>query len=183
MSTRLVSTPAAAQQPGCWPLLCTRSDGLVSDFDAEAGPQLAIGGVLLELLLGALILRWGVSWRNRLSERPIRPPNLGKAIGIVGFSLLVTVPATIGLMGALFVAAAGSGHGPRETGEAVWTLAWIFLPFAFVAYFMLRAGIVSWLLRIELDDALVVQLCEMLIYFVAALVLGLAAFAILLLTQ
>src|SRR5438067_1952035 len=163
----------------------TRSDCLVFDFYADAGPQLAIGGVMLELLLGSLILRWGVAFRNRLSDWPIGAPSFGKALGIVGLSLLVTVPAAVGLMGALYVAAASSDNGSRSVGvgEAVWTLAWIFLPFAFVAYFLLRAGIVSWLLRIDLDDALVVQICEMLIYFVAALVLGLVAFVILLLIQ
>jgi hypothetical protein len=154
---------------------------LISDLYSEAGPQMAIGGTMLQLLLGALILRWGIAWRNRLSDVPIRSPSFGRALGIMGLSLLVTVVAAVGLMGAVFVAAAGSLHSNyARMGDVVWMLAWIFLPQGFVGYFLVRAGILTWLLRIEWDDALVVQLCEMLIYIVAMKVLGLTAFAVLL---
>ena len=153
------------------------------DFYAQAGPQRIGAGLVLELLLGALSLRWGVGWRNRMSDRPIRAPDLGRAFGVVGLSLLLAAPAAIGLLGALFVVAASAIDSAHEVREAIWILAWVFLPLAFVAFFVLRAGIVCWIMRTDFDDALAIQICETLIHFVAALVLGLAAFVILLVTK
>lgn len=153
------------------------------DSYAHAGPQLIGAALVLELLLGALILRWGIGWRNRMSERPIRAPDLGKAFGIVGLSLLLAVVAGIGLVGMLFALASVSLESPRQVSEAVWVLAWVFLPLGCVGFFVLRAGIVCWLMRLDFDDALVVQVCETLIHFVAALVLGLAALVILYVTK
>jgi hypothetical protein len=41
----------------------------------------------------------------------------------------------------------------------------------------------AWLLRISWDDALVVQICETVMYFVAGLILGIAAVALFWLTS
>ena len=149
------------------------------EFYREAGPQLALGALGLELLLGSLILRWGVSWRNRLSAQAVRVPDLATALGLVGLSLILTAPATLGLMGVMYALASAAVKSPREVGEAVWLLFWVFLPFTFAAFFLFRALLVSWLLRIDFDDALVVQLCETLMYVIAGILLGAAVVAML----
>ncbi len=153
------------------------------DSYAQAGPQLIGAALVLELLLGALILRWGIGWRNRMSERPIRAPDLGKAFGVVGLSLLLGLVAGISLLGLLFLVSTATLESPRHVSDAVWILAWVFLPLASVGFFVLRAGMVCWLIRIDFDDALTVQVCETLIHFIAALALGLAAVVILLVTK
>jgi hypothetical protein len=155
----------------------------VSDFYAQAGVQVIGAGVVLELLMGALILRWGVAWRNRMSDRPIRAPELGKAIGVVGLSLLLAAPAAVGLVGTLFVVAASTIDSAHELREGVWLLAWVFLPLACVGFFVLRAGIVCWIMRTDFDDALTIQVCEVLIHVLVALLLGLAALIIVLGTK
>jgi hypothetical protein len=155
----------------------------VFDVYAQAGPQLIGAALVLELLLGALILRWGVAWRNRLSDGPIRSPSLGKAFGVVGLSLLLAALAAIGLLGGLFVVVASTIDSSRGIWDAMEALTWIFLPLGLVAFFVMRAGLVSRVLRTDLADALAIQVCEMLIHFVAALVLGLAAVVILLVTN
>jgi hypothetical protein len=148
---------------------------------AEAGPQLALGGLILELLLGSMILRWGVAWRNRLSNPAIRVPDLGKALAVVGLALLICVPLGVGFTAAVSILARGSVRAQAE--PAVAALVLVFFPFLFVCFFLLRAGIMAWLLRISWDDALVVQICETVMYFVAGLILGIAAVALFWLTS
>jgi hypothetical protein len=141
--------------------------------------QLFLGLVMLELLLGALVLRLAVKWRNKTDAEPVRIPSVGQAIGVMGVSILVSGAAVIGLLAVLFVLALAVARSESRVGELIWFNFWLFAPLTIVGLFLARAGIMARMLRAPYEDTVLVQLYEFLVYVMAAVGIGLFLFVLL----
>lgn len=144
------------------------------------GLQLAIAAVMLYLLLGALVLRRAVSWRNQRNSPRVSEPSMGRAIGVMGLSLLASAAVVVGLLAALFVVSLGVADSNRQAVESQWLkMFWIFVPFVTVATFLGRASMIARSLPASFEDSLLIQLYELLVYFVVSIAMGILIFLLL----
>jgi hypothetical protein len=144
------------------------------------GLQLAIAAVMLYLLLGALVLRKAVAWRNERNSPRVSEPSMGRAIGTMGLSLLLTAAVLIGVRAAVFVAVLAGAGLDRQAGAAQGLMFWLLLPFVAVALFLGRASVVARSLPASYEDSLLIQLYELMVYFVATVAMGILVFLLLL---